>query len=572
MAEGLFLTREAMMGEEQWFRWHGLFAAELRERRLAGPESGLALEHRAALWWRDVDPDVAVTHALAAGDDELAGDIAASVWLDLVLAGRGDTARRIATAVPDGVPQAAELRLAKAFVAAEQGAIDVARDELRAARSVSERLAGSARAQFEMRATVVEMFVVRDRAALAESLVRGRQLLADSESAAVPPDRATVALTKLHVGMSEARMLDHPLEAVRLLHDAHATASESGYAALGLAARAEMCIPSVATGHLEDAKATAQDVLTEAINKGWGDLPGVAMAHGYLGWLALWQGDPDRAIILLDRCEATLLPNDWGMRGLVTAVHAQACLSAGDVEGAQRAATRGRELAAHGRMAPWWPSLLKALDAMVLTEHGALDEARALVEPAAVGPEFHLAMCFRAVVLLRAGRPQQALSVLRTVPTDHMFPHVVGVVEAVRAQALMDTGEWSDAHLALERALDNAATFGLLEPFRLVGTSIAPLLTEHLRTGTNHEAQIVVVLELLAGDSSPAATDWGETLTRRERIILRYLATDMSYAEIAEAEFISASTVKTHVAHLFRKLGVDNRRSAVRESTRLGLL
>ena len=107
VAEGLFLTREAMMGEEQWFRWHGLFAAELRERRLAGPESGLALEHRAALWWRDVDPDVAVTHALAAGDDELAGDIAASVWLDLVLAGRGDTARRIATAVPDGVPQAA---------------------------------------------------------------------------------------------------------------------------------------------------------------------------------------------------------------------------------------------------------------------------------------------------------------------------------------------------------------------------------------------------------------------------------------------------------------------------------
>ena len=122
---------------------------------MAQPGSGLDLERRAALWWRAVDPDVAVTHALAAHDDELAGEIAASVWLDLVLAGRGDTARRIATAVPDAVTQAAELHLAKAFVAAEQGAIDVARVELGAAQSVSERLAGSARARFEMRATVV---------------------------------------------------------------------------------------------------------------------------------------------------------------------------------------------------------------------------------------------------------------------------------------------------------------------------------------------------------------------------------------------------------------------------------
>ena len=65
---------------------------------------------------------------------------------------------------------------------------------------------------------------------------------------------------------------------------------------------------------------------------------------------------------------------------------------------------------------------------------------------------------------------------------------------------------------------------------------------------------------------------WGETLTRRERTILRYLATDMSHAEIAEAEFITVNTVKTHVTHVYRKLGVANRRAAVRESARLGLL
>jgi LuxR family maltose regulon positive regulatory protein len=569
--EGLFLTREAVTGDEQWFRWHGLFAAQLRDRRLAEPGSGREPERAAALWWRAVDPDVAVTHALAARDDELAGEIATSVWLDLVLAGRGDTARRIATAVPKSVTQAAELHLATAFVAAEQGAIDVARVELGEARKVSARLATAARAQFEMRASVVELFVVRDRAAMSESLMRGHRLLVESESSEVPPDRATLALVKLYVGMSEARLLDHPLQAVRLLREAQSTASESGYAALGLMAQAEMCVPSIATGRLDDTRVLAEHVLAEANAKGWSDLPGTAMAWGYLGWMALWRGEPGRAVALLERCAANLLPNDWGMLGLVTTVQAQACLSAGDVEGAERASTRARELAAHGRMPPWWPSLRTALDAMVLAERGAFDEARQLVEQPAEGPEFHLATCFRASILLRAGLPKQALEVLVTVPADRMFPHIAGVVEAVRAQALMSTGERSQAHLSLERALGTAATFGLLEPFHLVGSAMVPLLKEHLRTGTEHEVLVGVVLERLSA-SSPPVNDWGETFTRRERTILRYLATDMSIAEIAEAEFISVNTVKTHVTHLFRKLGVTKRRAAVRESARVGLL
>ena len=45
----------------------------------------------------------------------------------------------------------------------------------------------------------------------------------------------------------------------------------------------------------------------------------------------------------------------------------------------------------------------------------------------------------------------------------------------------------------------------------------------------------------------------------------------MSISEIATAEFVSTNTIKTHVSHLYRKLDVTNRRSAVREAARLGL-
>ena len=54
-------------------------------------------------------------------------------------------------------------------------------------------------------------------------------------------------------------------------------------------------------------------------------------------------------------------------------------------------------------------------------------------------------------------------------------------------------------------------------------------------------------------------------------MILRYLATNLTNAEIADAEFISVHTAKTHIAHIYRKLGVSSRRSAIRRAAELDL-
>lgn len=50
-----------------------------------------------------------------------------------------------------------------------------------------------------------------------------------------------------------------------------------------------------------------------------------------------------------------------------------------------------------------------------------------------------------------------------------------------------------------------------------------------------------------------------EGLTRRERQVLQLLATGATNKKIAEELFISEGTVKTHVKHLFERLGCDNR-------------
>jgi DNA-binding NarL/FixJ family response regulator len=54
-----------------------------------------------------------------------------------------------------------------------------------------------------------------------------------------------------------------------------------------------------------------------------------------------------------------------------------------------------------------------------------------------------------------------------------------------------------------------------------------------------------------------------DTLTRREIEILRLVATGLSNHEIADRLLLSNETVKTHVTHILRKLGLRDRAQAV---------
>ena len=61
-------------------------------------------------------------------------------------------------------------------------------------------------------------------------------------------------------------------------------------------------------------------------------------------------------------------------------------------------------------------------------------------------------------------------------------------------------------------------------------------------------------------------------LTRRECEILELLASGGSNKELARALNISPNTVKTHVARLYEKLGVDRRIRAIEEARALALI
>ncbi|MFT2818240.1 LuxR C-terminal-related transcriptional regulator [Leifsonia sp. A12D58] len=82
-------------------------------------------------------------------------------------------------------------------------------------------------------------------------------------------------------------------------------------------------------------------------------------------------------------------------------------------------------------------------------------------------------------------------------------------------------------------------------------------------------ANALLVVDAHMPAPAPALT---ETLTEREREVLVLLPTRLTNVELAGRYFVSVNTIKTHIAHIFRKLGVTNRGAAITRAMQLGLL
>jgi LuxR family maltose regulon positive regulatory protein len=75
-----------------------------------------------------------------------------------------------------------------------------------------------------------------------------------------------------------------------------------------------------------------------------------------------------------------------------------------------------------------------------------------------------------------------------------------------------------------------------------------------------------------AQPSEPHLTGLIEPLTERELEVLRLLTAGRSNAGMAAELFVEQSTIKTHLIHLYSKLGVHSRTQAVARARALRLL
>ena len=131
-------------------------------------------------------------------------------------------------------------------------------------------------------------------------------------------------------------------------------------------------------------------------------------------------------------------------------------------------------------------------------------------------------------------------------------------------------GSRPSALRALEEALSLAMTERLKRPFLEVPAALALLKSEPLLQNK------ALAKELLASAVTYRREgrhdDLVEPLTTRELEILALLPSRLENRDLASALSISVNTLKTHLRHIYTKLGVEDRDDAIDRAATIGLL
>ena len=595
-----------------WFRYHHLFADLLQlELRRTAPGEVTGLHGVAAQWFSEHGFAVeAIRHAQAARDWGLAARLLAGHWPGLHLGGQAATVHAILAGFPAGAAAAdAELAAVTAADELAQGSLEAAERYLEVAARGAASVPAARRGQAQVLLGIIRLLLARQRGNLPAMAEEARKLQAAAEApeAALGLGEELRALALVSLGSAEfwAARIE---EATAHLEHAVALARRIGRPYLEFTGLAYQAVIESERSYARAAERGRQAVEL-AERHGWTDDPAAGRAYMALAAALTVQGRPGEAEPWVQRAERTVRPEAEPAAGAgVRYVRGMLELARGhdaDALAAFRAAERlsARLAAPHGSyfvVTPMWALRVHALvrlgdmEAAGQALAGLRDEDRDRGEIRAA----------EAMLRLARDDPRAAAAVLAPVldgsapPVRRSWLVSAFALEAITRDAL---GDPAAAWRALERALDLAGPDHILLPFLLYR---APgLLERHARDCAKHAALVSEILTLLpplepgpaelapdgypgpkaalGSGKPPRGEEWSrgdrspeliEPLSRSEMRVVRYLPTNLSAPEIARELSVSVTTVRTHISHLFVKLGAHRRTEAVARARDLGLL
>jgi LuxR family maltose regulon positive regulatory protein len=577
-----------------WFRYHHLFADLLQlELRRTEPDQ-VAVLHRAAAGWfvGQGYPVEAVRHAQAGQDWRLAARVLAGHWPSLYLDGQAAAIHELLAGFPAGQLVAdAELAAVAAGDELTSGSLEAAERYLglteRGLASVPEGRQGQA----QLLVGMVRLLLARqrgDRPAVAEHAQRLRAAAEAPEAARPGLGEELRALALISLGSAELWVARFE-EAEPHLADGVALARRIGRPHLeftGLVYAASLEFFRSFALAVERGRQAAE--LAE--RHGWTNEPAAGAASVIVGGVLAWQGRLEEAEPWIQRAERTVRAEAEPAVGLaIHHVRGFFELARGrdaDALAAFEAADRltGRLAEPSLTVPPNRSFLVRTLVRLGETER-AEQALAGLGDQDRDGGEMRISL---AALRLAQDKPHAAIAALAPV-LDGSAPlpwpaYLRGrrrlgrsawlaqafLLEAIAREALGDTAA---AASALERALDLAEPDGVLTVFLL--HSAPGLLQRQARQRTAHPALIADILSLLAGRKlapPPAGPPPLEPLSDSEIRVLRYLPTNLSMRQIGSELYVSHNTVRTHISHLYAKLGTHTRAEAVDRARALGLL
>ena len=589
--------------QRRWYRYHHLFADVLQARlRDEQPGHVYALHRRASEWYEQHgEREEAIRHALSGQDFERAADLVELAMPDMRRRREEAKLRRVLDALPtDLFPARPVLSVGYAGTLMSTGEFEGIDSLLRDAERWLDATADPER-QPE---TTAAGMVVRDEAEfrrLPGAIAMYRAALAQFRGdvgGMKAHARRTLDLVAEddHLGRGAAAALlglaywaEGDLDAAaRWYADGMAGLEQAGHIADVVGGVVSLADIRITQGRLDDAMRIYERALQLSEAHGGPALRGTADVHVGLADLLRERNDLERASqhVLASRelgeengmprhpsrwrvAAARIHQAQGNLDGAVELLDEAEPLHANDFAPDVRpvASVRARVLVAQGKLSDAWgwareTGLAAADDLEYLHEFEHATLARLLLAQGTrdrigegIGAAIDLTDRLVAAAM-HGGRSGSAIDIL--------------VVQALARHAL---GDSAGALTSLERAVELAEPEGYVRIFVDEGKAMADLL----RLAAKQSSSPSYVRRLLAAvvTAEPGVTQGQpliEPLSERELEVLRLLGSELDGPEIAHELTVSLNTMRTHTKSIYAKLGVNNRRAAIRRAAELDLL
>ena len=587
----------------RWYRYHQLFADVLHARlRDEQPDDVPDLHRRASEWYeQNGEPSEAIRHALAAGDFERAADL-----VELAIPAMRRSRQEAAVLgwlelLPDEVVRVRPV-LSVGFAGALLAGGDFEGVEARL-RDAEGWLVGATDTRQGSHAPAAEMVVVDDtefRRLPAEiELYRAAQALVRGDGpGTVRHARRALELSPAddHLGRaSAAALMGLASWASGDLEAGHSGYAEcmAGLRRAGHIADTFGCAIALADirrtqGRLGDAMRTYEQALQRASEQGGPVLRGTADMYVGMSEVHRERDDLPAATQQLLRSqelgEHTGLPqNRYRWRVAMARIRE----AEGDLGGALDLLNEAERL----YVGDFFPNVrpVPALRARVRVTQGELGEALgwARERGLSVADDLSYLREFEHITLARVLLARYTDERAEDHPIEDATRLLEGllraaeegqrtgsVIEILVLQALTHQArdDIPAALASLQRALTLAEPEGYVRIFVDEGPPMAALLraAAKLRIAPRYVRRLLAAVNKTE-DGTPASRGLTEPLSERELDVLRLLGTDLGGPEIARELIVSLNTVRTHTKNIYAKLGVNNRRAAVRRARELDL-